>query len=552
MNKKIRTQIINMTVVFALLLVLGIWQLDFVLNAISANIFLNMTIFGTFAFGVVIAYINLFSLKNEILAFDALREDYEDATRYAAQEASDPYWRYYRCEDEAVIFSKPQIIEQPFQIISEEIARTGTLTLSTGVMQNLMDSVYERIDEKKSLVQYVTGILVFLGLIGTFVGLMVTLGSVGDIIGGLDLSGSGGTAAIQGLMTDLQIPLKGMATGFSSSLFGLITSLSLGLMARFANMGSSIFRMSFETWLAGIAKMDSEGGQSASAGSSAAQERELSLMLRVARLSLISNTKLATSMEAVCDTNNKILNAQINGEKANAVLTGAVQTLVKTQTNSNLALTDMANILESREELSSMIDTLRADSEKQTQTYMLVNEAIEDVVDRQAELHKQAKENEKNFVLRDELVKIVDNVDKRIIGEFSNLQNTVEGVGGILSEIDNSLGREAAEFQTQQEQIIEQARVMHDELSVVIENSKISIQKADADREEKVLQEEKNAADIQKLKGDLSLVELQKRLYENFGKAKEDSLEAEKQPAIEAPEATQKKRKGFSLFRRSA
>ncbi|MFK7901888.1 MAG: hypothetical protein AB8B49_03500 [Nitratireductor sp.] len=545
MTKKIRNQIISMSVVLGLLLILGAWQFDFVITAIYANVFLNATIFGTFFFGVCVAYVNVFSLKNEVVAFNALREDHEDATSHAIQDASDPYWRYYRCDEEAVIFSRPQIIEQPYQIISEEIARTGTLSLNTGVMQNLMDSVADRIDEKKSLVQYVTGILVFLGLIGTFVGLMVTLGSVGDIIGGLDLSGGGGAEAIQGLMNDLQIPLQGMATGFSSSLFGLITSLSLGLMARFANRSSNIFRMHFETWLASLAVVDADSEQGG--GSGALQEREISLMLRVARLSLVSNTKLASSVEALSQSTEKVFEAQIESDKTSQTIAEAVKSLAETQFNSHTAITDMASILETREELAGMIESLRVDTEKQAQTYVQVNDAIDKVVDRQEELHEFAHKQQEQFVLRDELIKIVDGVDERLVGEFSNMNNIVHGVESTLNQLDNSLDRGTAEFQVKQDGLVEQFRFMQDELLLAVTKSKVAIEKADAARAAK------EADDLEKEKSEFSLNDLQKLLHENFDHASQSNASDKAPDSENAPaEETTKKRKGFGFFRRSA
>ncbi len=105
------------------------------------------------------------------------------------------------------------------------------------------------------------GLLVFLGLIGTFIGLMEMVGSVGGVIGKLNSSATSGnsTAAMNGLLTSLEQPLRGMATGFSSSLFGLFGSLVLGLLTRIGAVASNALKHAFETWLASVTQLDGAG-----------------------------------------------------------------------------------------------------------------------------------------------------------------------------------------------------------------------------------------------------------------------------------------------------
>jgi hypothetical protein len=100
------------------------------------------------------------------------------------------------------------------------------------------------------------GLLVFLGLIGTFIGLMKMVGSVGGIIGGLAGADAGSNAAFQKLLADLEAPLVGMATGFSASLFGLFSSLVLGLIARFVASAGNVIKEEVEAWLATVARIE--------------------------------------------------------------------------------------------------------------------------------------------------------------------------------------------------------------------------------------------------------------------------------------------------------
>ena len=294
MKKDIQKQLYRMSFVVLVMIAFAVWQRDFVVTAINSNVFLNSTIIATFLFGLGLTFKYLFGLNNELVAFEALQEKYNDIQRQDEEE-TDPFWRFQRCSEPAIIFSPPLIMWQAYFLISDEMSRTDNLKISAGTMQTLMDGIDTKLDDQKSLATYITGLLVFLGLIGTFVGLMVTLASVGKIIGDLDLSGGGGTEVIQKLMNNLQTPLQGMATGFSSSLFGLITSLALGLIVRFQNMAASSLRLSFEAWLSGVVHIadDADGisGAVSGAGGPGIDPRHLRLMYNVAKYTLTATNR---------------------------------------------------------------------------------------------------------------------------------------------------------------------------------------------------------------------------------------------------------------------
>lgn len=493
MNSEIKSQIHRMHFVLALLICLGLWQAEFVITAVSANIFLNMTIFGTFAFGVFVAYRNVFNLKNEFIAYNSLREDYEDVVNAEQQEAADPNWRYYRCKEDAIIFVKPQAIEQPFQIISEEIARTNNLNMTIGVMQNLLDSIDARLDERRSLIQYITGILVFLGLIGTFVGLMVTLGSVGEIIGSLDLSGGGGAEAIQGLMDGLKVPLQGMATGFSSSLFGLITSLALGLMSRFSNQASGSLRTSFETWLAGLAKVDADGGTGNGAGLGI-QERQLSLIFRAARLSMVSNSRVAATVEQMAKTTDKMIATQLETNSTNTEIASSVHSLAESQTESTKALTHMASLLETREELETLVSDLKQDTVRQAENYSRLTGEMDRLTSQHVDLQEHAAAAAENYVQRDELAWLINETQEHVNEEFTRVHASVENMGKLLSEIDETLDLNAHAMRTSHLELSEKSQEISQELTAAITASREAIRRAD----EQVERELENA--IQDLK----------------------------------------------------
>ena len=282
------------------LLLLGAWQIGFVIQAISSNVMLNGTIIGVFVLGVVLVFRGVLQMRNEELAFAALKEMYLDARTIKCGNVTDPLWRHYRCNELAVVYKRPEVLGQAFQFLSEKFSHGKDLSVDPGTLSTLVESIQIRLDDRKSMTNYVAGILVLLGLIGTFIGLMVTLSSIGTIIGGIDLSGEDPTAAVSGLMTSLQVPLKGMATGFSSSLFGLVTSLTLGLMVRFSGSAFSGFTFEFESWLSNIVEVgveneETEGLPGASSG--VVEQRQLALILRTARVTVSSNAKLNEKME---------------------------------------------------------------------------------------------------------------------------------------------------------------------------------------------------------------------------------------------------------------
>ena len=210
MKKDLQRQLQRMTLSVVLLLVFSLWQHQFIIEALNANIFLNATIICTFLFGAVITFRNVFELDNELLSFKALQESYNDLLQ-RDRDKVDPYWRFKRCEQPAIVFTQPRIMWQSYFLISDEMARTGDLRMSAGTMQTLIDGIDAKLDDQRSLTSYLTGLLIFLGLIGTFVGLMITVASVGEIIGDLDLSGKNGTETVQKLLENLKTPLNGMA-----------------------------------------------------------------------------------------------------------------------------------------------------------------------------------------------------------------------------------------------------------------------------------------------------------------------------------------------------
>jgi hypothetical protein len=124
----------------------------------------------------------------------------------------------------------------------------GRMTLSAQLMRGILDSIAMRLDEARDISRYITGLLVFLGLLGTFWGLIATVSSVGSVIQGLKATGDA-SAMFDSLRSGLAAPLSGMGISFSSSLFGLAGSLVLGFLDLQSSQAQNRFYTELEDWL---------------------------------------------------------------------------------------------------------------------------------------------------------------------------------------------------------------------------------------------------------------------------------------------------------------
>jgi hypothetical protein len=131
------------------------------------------------------------------------------------------------------------------------------LTLSAGAMRSLLDSLASRLDESRELSRYMTGLLIFLGLLGTFWGLLKTIGSVAEVIDAMTIGTGDVTVLFDQLKAGLAKPLAGMGTAFSASLFGLAGALILGFLDLTAGQAQNRFFNELEEWLAGLTRLSS-------------------------------------------------------------------------------------------------------------------------------------------------------------------------------------------------------------------------------------------------------------------------------------------------------
>jgi len=153
----------------------------------------------------------------------------------------------FRLADPGITVTRPPVLLAPMAAILRD--RTGRMTISSLTMRGILDSIAIRLDEAREISRYMTGLLIFLGLLGTFWGLIETVGSVGKVLETLNVGGDAGSV-FDTLKEGLAAPLSGMGISFSSSLFGLAGSLVLGFLDLQMSQAQNRFHTDLEDWLA--------------------------------------------------------------------------------------------------------------------------------------------------------------------------------------------------------------------------------------------------------------------------------------------------------------
>jgi hypothetical protein len=168
-------------------------------------------------------------------------------------------FRYHQDGDDPVpeSASTPRLLAPMARMLGTRQGRR--VSLSATSLQTLLDGIGSRLAETRETSRYLIGVLIFLGLLGTFYGLLETVRSVGGVLGGLTVGGSDAARAFADLKSGLESPLAGMSTAFSSSLFGLAGSLVLGFLDLQAGQAQNRFYNDLEEWLSTYTRLS--GGQ---------------------------------------------------------------------------------------------------------------------------------------------------------------------------------------------------------------------------------------------------------------------------------------------------
>ena len=195
-------------------------------EAFVANPGLNGLILGVAVIGILLAFNHVLALRPEVRWFNSFR-----AAGSTDKAGRDP------------------VLLGPMRALMSS-SQTGAL--STTALRSILDSIASRLDEQRDITRYLTGLLVFLGLLGTFWGLLGTIGSINTVIQGLDAGTGQSSDILNTLKESLSAPLTGMATAFSASLFGLSGSLILGFLDLQAGRAQNRFYNELENWLSSV------------------------------------------------------------------------------------------------------------------------------------------------------------------------------------------------------------------------------------------------------------------------------------------------------------
>jgi len=136
--------------------------------------------------------------------------------------------------------------------------RATPLMLTPTALRAVLDGIAVRLDEKREIARYFTGLMIFLGLLGTFWGLLRTVGAVGAVVNGLSMTADP-TELFTTLKAGLEGPLGGMGTAFGSSLLGLAGSLVLGFLDLQLGQAQNAFFIGLEDWLFASARGPDRG-----------------------------------------------------------------------------------------------------------------------------------------------------------------------------------------------------------------------------------------------------------------------------------------------------
>jgi hypothetical protein len=196
-----------------------------IINAFMANPWLNGLILGVLLIGIILSFMRVIRLFPEVNWVNSFR----------------------RADPGLAVAKAPTLLAPMAAILGGE--RVGRVAITAQTMRAFLDSLATRLDEARDISRYLTGLLVFLGLLGTFWGLIETVGSVGGIINNLNVGGDADTV-FNALKEGLAAPLGGMGISFSSSLFGLAGSLILGFLDLQTSQAQNRFYTNFEDWLA--------------------------------------------------------------------------------------------------------------------------------------------------------------------------------------------------------------------------------------------------------------------------------------------------------------
>ncbi len=310
-------------------------------TAFDGNQPLNTVILGTFFIGILFSFRQTLRLKREAnwLKFIKRTDTLLPANLVAK--------------------TKPILLAPVAAVLTED--RTENPSLSANSLSTILGGVSSRLDENREILRYMIGLLVFLGLLGTFWGLLQTISSVSNVINTLDMPGaSSNENMFNKILNGLNAPMDGMSTAFSSSLFGLGSSLILGFLDLQVGQANNRFFNELEDWLSQMAIFTTTNNESGNIGLGEAALENLAIVSKRAVQNENENVRMSEKLNDLNLALNRLiekLDEEKNIKNSLAELNVSVKNILETEkTNTSELLNGLTIELRA---LGKQIDKLK-------------------------------------------------------------------------------------------------------------------------------------------------------------------------------------------------
>ena len=203
MKGSLNQYLIRISIFILLILIVVVFLYPVLQGAFLSNVYINLIIVTALLFGLIF---NIYNLSR-------INDDYNSLVNFDLHKSPQ-------------VFLSSSLLLKNFSKKMFEI--DGRYTFKSSQIEKIIESIDLSLISLRETSRYLVGLLVFLGLLGTFWGLLKTIGSVGNVIGGLGIDDTNVAGFFNNLKDGLNAPLQGMSIAFSSSLLGLAGSLILG------------------------------------------------------------------------------------------------------------------------------------------------------------------------------------------------------------------------------------------------------------------------------------------------------------------------------------
>ena len=312
MSQSLNNYIIRASIFLVFVFVIIVLLYPVLQNAFLSNIFINLIILFALILGIFFNFFNLINLNYKFISF----------SNFNITNSVDAFSNFNN-QDKVIIKDLKNI--------------DGKLVFKSSSINRLIENSDMTLVSIRETSRYLVGLLVFLGLLGTFWGLLKTIGSVGNVISGLGIDDTNVAGFFNSLKDGLSAPLEGMSIAFSSSLLGLAGSLILGLLDLNLGQAQNKFSQFFEKILSSNSAPEFTNTETTPTTEAIQKIYDnLHVIVSALKKSSENHNQIANNLEKFNDVLNKINSNSSNMDKQ---LSNFLSTQLNTQ-SSLISLTD--------------------------------------------------------------------------------------------------------------------------------------------------------------------------------------------------------------------